>query len=95
MSSKKSTISIAAAAASLVVSSLAFAAETPQGAKGPAIAAGDKVHCYGLNSCKGKSDCKTLLSSCKAKNSCEGKGFKSVTAKKCLKKGGIISDIKT
>ena len=94
MSLKTSSLSIAAAAATLAVSSFAFAAETPNGAKGPAIAAGDKVHCYGLNSCKGKSDCKTLLTSCKAKNSCEGKGFKSVTAKACLKEGGIISDLK-
>ena len=94
MSQKKTTMSIAAAAATLAVSSFAFAADTPEGAKGPAVAAGDKVHCYGLNSCKGKSDCKTLLSSCKAKNSCEGKGFKAVKAKKCLEKGGIISDLK-
>ena len=94
MSLKTSSLSIAAAAATLAVSSFAFAAETPNGAQGPAIAAGDKVHCYGLNSCKGKSDCKTLLTSCKAKNSCEGKGFKAVDAKTCLKKGGIISDLK-
>lgn len=94
MSHKKSTMSIAAAAATLAVSSFAFAADKPAGATGPAVAAGDKVHCYGLNSCKGKSDCKTIISSCKAKNSCEGKGFKAVTAKDCFKKGGIISDLK-
>lgn len=95
MSQKKSTMSIAAAAAALAFSSHTFAANTPEGAKGPAVAAGDKVHCYGLNSCKGKSDCKTLISSCKAQNSCDGKGFKSVKAKECLEKGGIISDLKS
>ncbi len=95
MSTKKSVVSIAAAAAALAVSSFAFAAEKPEGATGPAVAAGDKVHCYGLNSCKGSSDCKTIISSCKGKNSCKAKGFKAVTAKECLEKDGIISDLKS
>jgi len=94
MSHKKSTLSIAAAAATLAVSSFAFASDKPEGATGPAVAAGDKVHCYGLNSCKGNSDCKTAINSCKGKNSCESKGFKAVKAKECLEKDGIISDLK-
>lgn len=94
MSHKKSVISIAAAAAALAISSFAFAVENPQGSSGPAVAAGDKVHCYGVNSCKGNTDCKTTANSCKGQNSCKGHGFKAVTAKECLTKDGVISDLK-
>lgn len=94
MSQKKSTVSIAAAAAALAVSSFAFAAENPPGSTGPAVNAGDKVHCYGVNSCKGNTDCKTGVNECKGKNSCKAKGFKAVTAKECLSQDGVISDLK-
>lgn len=94
MSHKTSAVSIAAAAAALAVSSFAFAAENPAGSTGAAVAAGDKVHCYGINSCKGASDCKTAINSCKGKNACGGKGFKAVTAKECLTSDGVISDLK-
>ena len=36
-----------------------------------------KVHCDGVNSCKGQSSCKS------AKNSCKGQGFKELTQKDC------------
>ena len=36
-----------------------------------------KVHCDGVNSCKGQSSCKS------AKNSCKGQGFKEMTQKDC------------
>ena len=94
MSHKTSAISIAAAAAALAVSSFAFAAEKPAGAMGPAVGAGDKVHCYGINSCKSNTDCKTATNECKGQNSCKAKGFKAATAKECLNKDGIISDLK-
>ena len=57
------------------------------------IGAGDKVHCYGINSCKGHSDCKTTQNSCKGLNACKGHGFKGITAMKCLESGGVISDV--
>jgi uncharacterized membrane protein len=95
MSLKKSSVSIAAAAAALAVSSIAFAAEQPEGATGPAVNASDKVHCYGINSCKGAGDCKTAANSCKGQNGCKGHGFKAVTAKDCLAKDGVISDLKS
>jgi hypothetical protein len=53
-----------------------------------AFALGKKVHCYGVNSCKGKGSCKTADSSCKGKNSCKGKGVVEMSKKKCAKKGG-------
>lgn len=94
MSNKKSMVSIAAAAAALAVSSMAFAAASPEGSTGPAVGAGDKVHCYGVNSCKGNTDCKTAANDCKGKNSCKAKGFKAVSAKECLNNDGVISDLK-
>ena len=92
---QKATASIAAAAAALALSSFAFAAENPAGSSGAAINAGDKVHCYGINSCKGSADCKTANNACKGKNDCKGHGFKGVSAKECLDKGGTIAALKS
>ncbi|MBA3537935.1 MAG: hypothetical protein H0T84_15245 [Tatlockia sp.] len=49
-----------------------------------------KVICAGVNSCKGKSACKTATNACKGQNSCKGKGVVKTTKKRCLKKGGKI-----
>ena len=94
MNQDKKALSLAAAAAALALSSFAFAADNPAGSVGKAINAGDKVHCYGVHSCKGNSDCKTTEHACKGKNACGGHGFKGVSAKECLDKGGTISDLK-
>jgi hypothetical protein len=47
--------------------------------------AGDeaKVHCAGVNACKGQSACKSANNACKGQNSCKGKGFLEMTAKEC------------
>jgi hypothetical protein len=52
----------------------------------------DKVHCFGINSCKGKSECAVEgKSSCSGKNSCKGEGWVSVaSAKKCTSKKGTV-----
>ena len=42
-----------------------------------------KVHCDGVNSCKGQSACKGAKNSCKGHNSCKGQGFKEMTQKDC------------
>ncbi len=42
-----------------------------------------KVHCTGVNSCKGQSSCKSASNSCKGQNSCKGKGFLEMTQKQC------------
>jgi hypothetical protein len=70
---------LAAAAASL------FLANTGTLLLPGAAAAEDKVKCEGVNSCKGSSACKTLLSSCKGHNECKGKGFVMLTPEECEK----------
>ena len=51
-----------------------------------------KVHCFGINSCKGKSECAVEgKSGCTGKNDCAGKGWISVSsAKKCTSKKGTV-----
>jgi hypothetical protein len=51
---------------------------------GSAIAAEDgKIHCEGVNACKGKSDCKSAKNECKGQNGCKGKGFSAMNEKDC------------
>jgi hypothetical protein len=80
-------------AAALAFSAGALAADAPAGSMGAAVAAGDKVHCYGLNACKGQADCKTAKNECKGHNACKAQGFKGMAAKACLEKGGVIGDL--
>lgn len=92
--SNPSAASFALAAALLALSSGAFAADAPKGAKGGAVAANDTVHCYNVHDCKGNSDCSTAEHSCKGQNACKGHGFKAKTAAQCLNEKGTIGDIK-
>ena len=80
MSKIKTGLSIATAAAFVAMTGLSIAA--------PASAADESVHCYGVNSCKGQSDCKSGSHECKGQNSCKGQGFKAETAAKCKTDGG-------
>jgi hypothetical protein len=41
------------------------------------------VHCAGVNSCKGTSECKSAKNSCKGMNSCKGQGWVSMTKAAC------------
>ncbi|WP_164157410.1 BufA2 family periplasmic bufferin-type metallophore [Sandarakinorhabdus rubra] len=50
------------------------------------------VHCYGINSCKGTSDCATANSACKGQNGCKGQGFKALTVKACKDAGGRLTE---
>lgn len=50
----------------------------------------EKVHCYGINACKGKSDCHTAKNSCSGKNSCKGQGWKLLTQEECKTGGGTV-----
>lgn len=77
----KSGAVLAAAALSFAMAGLAPA---------PAQADGAKVHCLGVNSCKGQSECKTGNSSCKGLNSCKGHGFLTMTKAKCKAAGGKV-----
>jgi hypothetical protein len=74
MNSRKMT-TVALAAAAAVMFSTAFV--------GTASADDAKVKCEGVNSCKGKSACKSANNSCKGQNSCKGKGFVEMTQAKC------------
>jgi len=49
-----------------------------------------KVHCTGVNACKGKSECKTATNACSGKNSCAGQGYVSMTGADCETKGGKV-----
>ncbi len=42
-----------------------------------------KMHCTGVNACKGQSSCKSASNACKGQNSCKGQGFKEMTQKDC------------
>ena len=76
------------AALAIAAVSLALA-----GAAMPVAAATGKVHCLGVNSCKGKSDCMTPKNSCKAMNACKGQGWIFVESEKaCADAGGKVMD---
>ncbi len=90
----ETTATFASAALAVAMSTSAIAAPSPAGSHGAAVGAGDKVHCYGVHSCKGNSDCKTAEHACKGHNKCKGHGFKGMAAKACLDEGGVIADIK-
>jgi uncharacterized membrane protein len=81
-SNNSTGILMATAVAALFMSGAVLAAE------GSAEEA--KVHCAGINSCKGTSECKTGTNECKGKNACSGKGFISTTEKECTEKGGKV-----
>ena len=44
---------------------------------------GEKVHCEGVNACKGMSECKTAHNECGGLNSCKGKGWIAMTEAEC------------
>jgi uncharacterized membrane protein len=85
----KSGVSIATTAALL-----ALAAATTTAPAFAQSAKAETVHCYGVNSCKGTSDCKTASNDCKGMNSCKGHGFKEMSSKACTAAGGSLTEIK-
>jgi hypothetical protein len=81
----KSASNLAASAALFALAALSMAA--------PGNAAENtNVHCYGVNSCKGMSDCKTAKNDCKGQNSCKGHGFKEMSAQQCTSAGGRTTE---
>ena len=50
------------------------------------------VYCAGVNSCAGKSECRTAKYGCAARNACKGRGIVKMTAKECESKGGNVTD---
>ena len=42
-----------------------------------------KIHCDGVNSCKGQTACQTATNGCKGQNSCKGKGWMYLSKEEC------------
>ena len=76
---------LATAAAALFASGASLAVEHEKKAGTEA-----KVHCGGVNACKGQSECKTSTNSCKGENKCAGQGWLSMTKADCEAKGGKV-----
>ena len=85
MLSFKSGASLAVSAALLGLSAVAPSSAVL--AKGTEA----KAPCYGVNGCKGQSDCKSGNHECKGQNDCKGQGVKDLTAKQCAAKGGSLT----
>jgi len=49
-----------------------------------------KVHCGGVNACKGQSACNTANNACQGQNSCKGQGWIPLTKDECDVKGGEV-----
>lgn len=81
---KLKSVGLASAAALFALGNLATATAAQAGTA-------EQVHCYGVNSCKGQSDCKSGKHDCKAQNDCKGQGFKAMTAKACKAAGGSLT----
>lgn len=81
--------------AGIIAAAAAIAFVTAPVTSTVALAHGKKVPCYGVNSCKGKSQCKTANNACKGKNDCKGKGAVMKTEKACKKAGGTTEEPKS
>ena len=88
MKASSASLSFAAAAAVFALST----ATIPVTASAAEAKDATPVHCYGVNSCKGHSDCKTAKNECKGQNECKGHGFKSLTAQACTAQGGSLTE---
>jgi hypothetical protein len=73
---------VAAAVAGLFISATPLVASAK---------AGDKIHCQGVNACKGKGSCHSADNACKGQNGCKGKGWTEMSEKACKDKGGTVA----
>ena len=72
---------LAATVAGLFMTGKLIAQSQTEAAKPEAKSA--KVHCEGVNGCKGKGACKGADNSCGGKNGCKGKGWVEMTKDEC------------
>ena len=85
---KSKTVSGSTLAIAAVSIALSGAAPAPLKAATPG-----KVHCFGINSCKGKSDCHTPKNACKGMNACKAQGWLNVESEKaCTDASGKVLD---
>jgi SAM-dependent methyltransferase len=47
-----------------------------------------QIACFGINACKGQTQCATAHNACPGQNSCKGKGLLYTSATECADKGG-------
>ena len=108
---KKPLVVQAAVAALFAAASIApaFAADATKQAEGGTdapkaekkaakkpVKAPKTVHCLGVNSCKGSSECGVEgKTSCKGHNACKGQGWISLSKKDCKKQGGTVVGVKS
>ena len=85
MSARRTTGAALATAAAMLFTSAGI---------GTAHAEDAKIHCTGVNGCKGQSACKTATNACKGQNSCKGTGFVELTEKQCMDAKGKVEDAK-
>lgn len=82
---------IALAAASLFTAACSKKGDDSSTKAAPAAEKTAKVHCQGVNDCKGKSGCQTAENACAGQNGCKGKGFVEVASEdECKTKGGTV-----
>ncbi len=74
MSTKSLGGAAVATAAALLFSTLSVSAARADEAK---------MHCMGVNACKGQSACKSAQHACKGMNSCKGQGFLEMSKADC------------
>lgn len=48
-----------------------------------------EIACWGINSCKGTTECATAYNACKGQNDCRGRGYLYATPEECKAKGGV------
>jgi uncharacterized membrane protein len=88
MKKQTTRILMGAAVTGMIAAGASLAGSTPAQA-GKKV---EKVHCFGVNACKGKGGCQTNANTCKHNNGCKGKGWMEMTQAKCTKKGGSTDD---
>jgi len=86
---KRSGITGRALLTSAVIGLVSVAGATALAADAPADQ--EKVHCYGINSCKGTGDCSGKGHACAGHNACAGQGHINLPKDVCLRiKGGHL-----
>lgn len=88
--SKLAGITLASAAATLLLAGCSsYSGDSAKAAPAASAKMAD-VKCSGINSCKGSSACATASSACKGHNSCKGKGWVKTSKANCTAKGGKV-----
>jgi hypothetical protein len=60
-------------------------------ASAPTVEKSAKVHCQGVNECKGHGGCKSAANACAGQNGCKGQSFVEMeSGDACKAKGGTV-----